>query len=61
MVGVLALYGPYILAATAAIVALVIRHRDLASTTQVRFILGSAAAVAALWTVLLLILSRSDL
>ena len=61
MVGVLALYGPYILAAAAVIAAIVIRQRDLASTTQVRIILGSAAAVAVLWTGFLLILSRSDL
>jgi hypothetical protein len=61
MVGVLALYGPYILAAAAVIAAVIVRHRDLASTTQVRIVLGSAAAVAVLWTGFLLILSRSDL
>jgi hypothetical protein len=37
------------------------RQRDLASTTQVRIILGSAGAIAVLWTGLLLVLSRSDL
>ena len=57
----LAIFAPYILAAAAAIVAVIIRQRDLASTTQVRIILGSAAAVAVLWTGLLIILSRSDL
>ena len=56
-----AIFAPYILAAAAAIVAVIIRQRDLASTTQVRIILGSAAAVAVLWTGLLLVLSRSDL
>jgi hypothetical protein len=56
-----AIFAPYILAAAAAIVAVIIRQRDLASTTQVRIILGSAAAVAVLWTGLLIILSRSDL
>jgi hypothetical protein len=56
-----AIYAPYIVAAAAAIAAIIIRHRDLASTTQVRIILGSAAAVAVLWTGLLIILSRSDL
>ena len=61
MVGVLALYGPYILAAAATIAAIIIRQRDLASTTQVRIILGGAGAVAVLWTGLLLVLSRSDL
>ena len=44
-----------------AIVAVIIRQRDLASTTQVRIILGSAGAIAVLWTGLLLVLSRSDL
>ena len=57
----LAIFAPYILAAAAVIAAIIIRQRDLASTTQVRIILGSAAAVAVLWTGFLLILSRSDL
>ena len=56
-----AIFAPYILAAAAAIVAVIIRQRDLASTTQVRIILGSAGAIAVLWTGLLIILSRSDL
>jgi hypothetical protein len=45
----------------ATIAALILRHRDLASTTLVRIILGSAGAVAILWTGVLLVLSRSDL
>ena len=57
----LAILAPYIVAAVAAIAAVILRQRDLASTTQVRIILGSAAAVAVLWTGFLLILSRSDL
>jgi hypothetical protein len=57
----LAILAPYILAAAAAIAAVIIRQRDLASTTQVRIILGGAGAVAVLWTGLLLVLSRSDL
>jgi len=61
MVGELALYGPYILAAAAFIAAIIIRHRDLASTTQVRIILGGAGAVALLWTGFLFVLWRSDL
>ena len=61
MVGVLALYGPYILVAMAVIAAIIIRHRDLASTTQVRIILGCAGAVAVLWTGFLFALWRSDL
>jgi hypothetical protein len=56
-----AIYAPYALAAVAVIAAGVIWSRDLASTTQVRIILGGAAAVAVLWTALLLVLSRSDL
>jgi hypothetical protein len=56
-----AIFAPYILAAAAAIVAVIIRQRDLASTTQVRIILGGAGAIAVLWTGLLLVLSRSDL
>jgi hypothetical protein len=56
-----AIFAPYILAAAAVIAAVIMRQRDLASTTQVRIILGSAGAVAVLWTGLLLVLSRSDL
>jgi hypothetical protein len=56
-----AIYAPYILAVLAVIAAIIIRHRDLASTTQVRIILGSAGAAAILWTGVLLVLSRSDL
>ena len=56
-----AIFAPYILAAAAVIAAVIMRQRDLASTTQVRFILGSAGAIAVLWTGLLLVLSRSDL
>jgi hypothetical protein len=57
----LAIFAPYIVAAVAAIAAVILRQRDLASTTQVRIILGGAGAVAVLWTGLLLVLSRSDL
>jgi hypothetical protein len=57
----LAILAPYIVAAAAAIAAVILRQRDLASTTQVRIILGGAGAVAVLWTGLLLVLSRSDL
>jgi hypothetical protein len=57
----LAILAPYIVAAVAAIAAVILRQRDLASTTQVRIILGGAGAVAVLWTGLLLVLSRSDL
>jgi hypothetical protein len=60
-IAMFAIYAPYILAAAATVAAIIIRHRDLASTTQVRVILGGAAAVAVLWTGLLLVLSRSDL
>jgi hypothetical protein len=60
-VAMLAIFAPYVLAAAAAIAAVIIRQRDLASTTQVRIILGSAGAVTVLWTGLLLVLSRSDL
>jgi hypothetical protein len=56
-----AIFAPYILAAVAVIAAVIMRQRDLASTTQVRIILGSAGAIAVLWTGLLLVLSRSDL
>jgi hypothetical protein len=56
-----AIFAPYILAVIATIAALILRHRDLASTTLVRIILGSAGAVAILWTGVLLVLSRSDL
>jgi hypothetical protein len=56
-----AIFAPYILAAVAAIAAVIMRQRDLASTTQVRIILGSAGAIVVLWTGLLLVLSRSDL
>ena len=56
-----AIFAPYILAAVAVIAAVIMRQRDLASTTQVRIILGGAGAVAVLWTGLLLVLSRSDL
>ena len=57
----LAIFAPYIVAAVAAIAAVILRQRDLASTMQVRIILGGAGAVAVLWTGLLLVLSRSDL
>ena len=57
----LAIFAPYIVAAVATIAAVILRQRDLASTTQVRIILGGAGAVAVLWTGLLLVLSRSDL
>jgi len=60
-IAMLAILAPYILAAVAAIAAVILRQRDLASTTQVRIILGGAGAVAVLWTGLLLVLSRSDL
>ena len=56
-----AIFAPYILAAVAVIAAVIMRQRDLASTPQVRIILGSPGAVAVLWTGLLLVLSRSDL
>jgi hypothetical protein len=56
-----AIYAPYVLVVLAVIAAIIIRNRDLASTTQVRIILGSAAAAAVLWTGVLLVLSRSDL
>ncbi|MBR1120757.1 hypothetical protein JQ628_04450 [Bradyrhizobium lablabi] len=56
-----AIYAPYVLVALAVIAAGVIWNRDLASTTQVRIILGGAAAAAVLWTGVLLVLSRSDL
>jgi hypothetical protein len=56
-----AIYAPYLLAATAVVAAIIIRNRDLASTTQVRIILGGAGAAAILWTGVLLVLSRSDL
>ena len=57
----LAIFAPYLLAAAAAIAAVIIRQRDLASTTQVRIILGGAGAVAVLWTGFLFVLWRSDL
>ncbi len=57
----LVLYGPLILAAAAIAVAIVMRHRDFASTTQFRFILGGAATIAVLWTGFLFVLWRSDL
>ncbi|HXI07263.1 MAG: hypothetical protein ACRC1G_04430 [Bradyrhizobium sp.] len=57
----LAIYAPYIFAVAAVFAAIILRSRDLASTTQVRIILGGAAAVAVLWTGFLLVLSRSDL
>jgi len=60
-IAMLAIFAPYIVAAVAAIAAVILRQRDLASTTQVRIILGGAGAVAVLWTGLLLVLSRSDL
>jgi len=60
-IAMLAILAPYIVAAAAAIAAVILRQRDLASTTQVRIILGGAGAVAVLWTGLLLVLSRSDL
>jgi hypothetical protein len=56
-----AIFAPYVLALLAVIAAIIIRNRDLASTTQVRIILAGAGAVALLWTGLLLVLSRSDL
>jgi hypothetical protein len=55
------IYGPYILALIVAIAAIITSQRDLASTTQFRFTMGSACAVAILWTGLLVALLRSDL
>jgi hypothetical protein len=55
------LFGPYILAAALAAGAMIVRYRDLGSTTQFRIMLGSAALLALGWTGLLVALSRSDL
>jgi len=55
------IYGPYILAAFIVAVAIIMGHRDIASTTQVRITLGTVGAAVLLWTGLLLALSKSDL
>jgi hypothetical protein len=55
------LYGPYVLATALAIAALIVRARDLASTTQFRIMLGGAGLLALGWTGFLVALARSDL
>jgi hypothetical protein len=55
------LYGPYVLAIALAIAALIVRARDLASTTQFRIMLGGAGLLALGWTGFLVALARSDL
>jgi hypothetical protein len=54
-------YGPYVLAAALAIGALIVRNRDLGSTTQFWIMLGGAGLLSLGWTGLIVALSRSDL
>jgi hypothetical protein len=55
------LFGPYVLAAALAAAAIIVRHRDLGSTTQVRIMLGGAGLLVLVWSGVLFVLSRSDL
>jgi hypothetical protein len=55
------LIGPYILAAVLAAGAIIVRNRDLGSTTQFWIMLGGAGLLSLGWTGFLAVLSRSDL
>jgi hypothetical protein len=57
----LLLLGPYVIAAVLATGAIIVRNRDLGSTTLFWIMVGSAGVLSLGWTGLLVALSRSDL